>query len=419
VLPRSVVPWEAQRGSPPRVAPGLSRRGARVSVDSIIGGVRLLIVADGIPNRDPEWGDGSSMISFEVIKAMPAWIAITLVVLGSTHDVPAEIAERCDRVVTFGIRRHGVALVRSLVSRLQVSAEERSVGGVRRCVRELSAENDVTLLHGPHIPFLAREVRGPMVLQAVDPWSMRMEMEARLSSGLLGAYRKFKARRVLALERSIPAGARVLTVGREDASRWSALLHREVRGIANGVDQAERVPRQSGPPVVCFTGSLNYAPNIGSAHILAEQIAPLVWRAFPETRFIIAGRQPDRSVTDLSKEKVEILANVPSMMDVFNSADVAVFPDREGLGIRNSVREALAAGIPVVATAAAAREVEAHASLTTAEGPEAIATQVVLLLRAARSADESRGAGTAVERSWRTATDEYVDEFERARAGSL
>jgi glycosyltransferase involved in cell wall biosynthesis len=419
VLPRSVVPWEAQRGSPPRVAPGLSRRGARVSVDSIIGGVRLLIVADGIPNRDPEWGDGSSMISFEVIKAMPAWIAITLVVLGSTHDVPAEIAERCDRVVTFGIRRHGVALVRSLFSRLQVSAEERSVGGVRRCVRELSAENDVTLLHGPHIPFLAREVRGPMVLQAVDPWSMRMEMEARLSSGLLGAYRKFKARRVLALERSIPAGARVLTVGREDASRWSALLHREVRGIANGVDQAERVPRRSGAPVVCFTGSLNYAPNVQSAIILIEQVAPLVWRDLPETRFVIAGRQPDRAVLDLRGPRVEVRANVPSMADVFDAADVAVFPDREGLGIRNSVQEALASGIPVVATRVAAREAADDESLTVADGAEAIAANVLRLLHGSGAAGGARGTSSAAERSWKTATDDYVDEFERARAGSL
>lgn len=379
--------------------------------------MKLLIVADGIPNRDPERGDGSSLILFEIIKALPARISITLVMLSATHEVPAEIVERCDRIVTFGIRRRTVALTRSLFSRLQVSAEERSVVGVRRCVRELSAESDVTFLHGPHIPFLAREVRGPMVIQAVDPWSMRMEMEARLSSGLLGVYRKCKSRRVLALERSIPAVAHLLTVGNVDASRWSALLHREVRAIANGVDQAERGPRGSGPPVVCFTGSLNYAPNIESAHILARNIAPLVWKAMPETRFVIAGRQPDRSVMKLSEEKIEIMANVANMMDVFDWADVAVFPDREGLGIRNSVREALAAGIPVVATAAAAREVEDHAFLTIAEGPEAIAEQILLVLRAGGCADQSRGAATAVERLWNTAVKEYVDEFEQARAG--
>jgi glycosyltransferase involved in cell wall biosynthesis len=380
--------------------------------------VRLLIVADGIPNRDPVLGDGSSMISFEIIRSLPTEIAVTLVTLGSTQDIPEEMSARCERVVAFGTRRHGVALFRSLFSRLQVAAEERAVAGVRACVRELSASSDVTLLHGPHILFVARYVRGPLVVQVVDPWSMRMEMEARHSAGLVGAYKRFKARRVVALEQSIPARARLLTVGREDAARWSRRLNRPVRGIANGVDHAERVPREPGPPVVCFVGSLNYAPNIESAAILVEQIAPLVWRDLPETRFMIAGRQPGKAVTDLRRPGVEILANVPSMTDVFNSADVAVFPDREGLGIRNSVREALAAGIPVVATAAAAREVECQELLTTVEGPAAIAADVVRLLRATGSTAENRAGAAVPRRSWKDATAEYLDELELARASS-
>ena len=391
---------------------------AHVSADTTIGGVRLLIVADGIPNRDPELGDGSSMISFEIIRSLPAEIAVTLVTLGSTHDIPEVVSARCERVVTFGKRRHEVALFRSLFSRLQVAAEERSVAGVRACVRELSAKSDVTLLHGPHIPFVGRYVRGPMVMQVVDPWSIRMEMEARHSAGLVGAYKRFKAGRVLALEQSIPARARLLTVGREDAARWSGRLHRAVRGIANGVDHAERVPREPGPPVVCFVGSLNYAPNIDSVTILVEQIAPLVWRDLPETRFTIAGRQPAKAVTDLRRPGVEILANVPSMTDVFNSADVAAFPDREGLGIRNSVREALGAGIPVVATAAAAREVESQELLTTAEEPAAIAAEIVRLLRAAGSTAENRAGDVVTWRSWKNATAEYLDELELAHATS-
>ncbi|HWH25744.1 MAG TPA: glycosyltransferase [Pseudolysinimonas sp.] len=381
--------------------------------------MKLLIVTDGIPTRDPVLGDGSSMISFEIIRSLPADTEITLVTLGATGELPEEISARCVRVATFGTRRHAVALFRSLFSRLQVGAEERSVAGVRARVRELSAESEVTLLHGPHIPFVASYVRGPMVVQVVDPWSMRMEMEARHSAGLVGAYKRYKARRVFALEQSTPPWARLLTVGREDASRWSQRLNRGVRAIANGVDHAEHVPRPAGPPVVCFVGSLNYAPNIESATILVEEIAPLVWRDLPETRFTIAGRQPGKAVTDLRRPGVEILPNVPSIMNVFTSADVAVFPDKDGLGIRNSVREALAAGIPVVATAAAAREVESNESLTTAEDPEAIAAAIVRLLRAAITTAGKRVGAPVPTRSWKEATTEYLDELELARAGLL
>lgn len=388
-----------------------------MDTDAIIIDVRLLLITDGVPNRDPEFGDGSSMISFEIIKCLPPEIVLTLVVLGSAHEIPPEISARCERIVTFGKRSHRSALIRSLFTRLQVSAEERSVPATRARIRDLSAESDVTLLHGPHIPFAARYVRGPMVIQAVDPWSMRMEMEARFSPGLLGVYRGFKARRVLALERSIPGRARLLTVGREDAARWSEQLHRTLRGIANGVDQTVRARRREGGPVVCFIGSLSYPPNIESAAILVKEIAPLVWRELPEARFVIAGRQPDPAVTDnLIGPRVDVLPNVPSMAGVLNSADVAVFPDREGLGIRNSAREALAAGIPVVATKAAAREVEERASLSVAEEPAEIAARVVSILRAVHSPTQRPVSDPVPERTWNTATTEYLDELDLARS---
>ncbi len=43
------------------------------------------------------------------------------------------------------------------------------------------------------------------------------------------------------------------------------------------------------------------------------------------------------------------------MRDVFEGADVAVLPDRYGLGLRNSLAVALPAGGPVVAAPGAAR----------------------------------------------------------------
>ncbi|HWH26847.1 MAG TPA: glycosyltransferase family 4 protein, partial [Pseudolysinimonas sp.] len=128
---------------------------------------------------------------------------------------------------------------------------------------------------------------------------------------------------------------------------------------------------------------------------------------------------PGKAVTDLRRPGVEILPNVPSIMNILTSADVAVFPDKDGLGIRNSVREALAAGIPVVATAAAAREVESHESLTTAEDPEALAAAIVRLLRAAVATAGKRVGPPVPTRSWKDATAEYLDELELARAGLL
>jgi glycosyltransferase involved in cell wall biosynthesis len=185
-----------------------------------------------------------------------------------------------------------------------------------------------------------------------------------------------------------------------------------VRSIPNGAEVAVRSGTRGDSPVVCFVGSLNYGPNIDSAGVLINKVAPLVWQQVPDARFVIAGRRPALSVLELSGPRVEVLANVPTVLDVFHAADVAVFPDEHGVGIRNSVREALAAGTPVVATPVAAREQEAHPLLTVEEDIGSLVERVVGYLAAPRT--EHRGSGEAAVRSWEVVTQEYLDELRMA-----
>jgi polysaccharide biosynthesis protein PslH len=104
-----------------------------------------------------------------------------------------------------------------------------------------------------------------------------------------------------------------------------------------------------------------------------------------------------------------VRADVPDVAEVFADADVAVFPDRNGLGVRNSVTEALAAGLPVVATPAAAREQQPQPLLRIGGTPQAIAAlaATALITRARRE--------PAPTRSWSTVAGEYLDELDAAR----
>jgi glycosyltransferase involved in cell wall biosynthesis len=164
--------------------------------------------------------------------------------------------------------------------------------------------------------------------------------------------------------------------------------------------------------VVCFVGSLNYGPNIDAAKVLVGAIAPLVWQQVPEARFVLAGRRPGPEILALAGPRVEVLPNVPSVLDVFESADVAAFPDEQGVGIRNSVREALAAGLPVVATPVAAREQDPHPLLTVEGDTGRFVEHVVGRLTGPRPEPEGQEA-TAV-RTWKAVADEYVEELRSA-----
>jgi glycosyltransferase involved in cell wall biosynthesis len=102
------------------------------------------------------------------------------------------------------------------------------------------------------------------------------------------------------------------------------------------------------------------------------------------------------------------------MLEVFSDADVAVFPDRHGLGIRNSVTEALSAGLPVVATQAGAREQQPHPLLSVAESE---ADLIRLLRTRLTEADGPASRATDVApapRPWETVAAEYLDECRSA-----
>ena len=361
------------------------------------------------------------MIPYEVILHVPPHIAVTLLTFSGPVPVPAEIRDRCESVYELAPREELSAFVRSLGGLAGLGRHRRSTPSARAAAARLSQDRDATLIHGPHALFLARHVAGPVVLQTVDPWSIRAGMDTAIARTLRPAYR---LREELAgrAERQLPPRARLLTVGAQDAAAWSARLGRPVRSIPNGTEATLGPRRRGNVPVVCFAGSLNYAPNVDSATVLATKIAPAVWRHVPNARFVIAGRRPTPAVQALAGPQVDVLANVPSILEVFHGADVAVFPDEDGVGIRNSVLEALAAGLPVVATPVAARELPEHPLLAVEGSTDALVRRVVERLTLPGAAQAPPGGeaagGSAAVRSWAAVAAEYLAEVSAAVTAS-
>ncbi len=383
--------------------------GAPVPVPSQGRPLRLLYLTEAVPNRDPVVGDGSSMIPYEVIQALPSEVQVHLACFAGDVPVPAEVAARCTEVTELPVREGRTLLLRSLLTDHDIGSVLRDTPLARQTVARLSAAADVTLVHGPHVASLIHHVQGPVVLQVVDPWSARKSMEVELARWPRRAYRRHRATRALRLERQLPERVRLLTVGRTDAEAWARALDRPVRSVPNGVRPVLRPRLAPGAPTICFVGSLNYEPNEESARVLVEEIAPQLWRARPELRILLAGRRPTPAVLALRGERVEVLADVPDLATVFAVSHAAVFPDRHGLGIRNSVAEALAAGVPVVASPRAAREQPEHPMLFVG----ADAAELVRLTEAVLAGSQHVTAAAtppAVGRTWETVALDYLSE---------
>lgn len=145
----------------------------------------------------------------------------------------------------------------------------------------------------------------------------------------------------------------------DDAGRLAARGLGEAIVVPNGLPRPETAPVALGAvpppgPELLFIGHLGYKPNIAACRRLARRILPRLRRRLPEARLTLAGRHPARRVRRLAAAGVRIVADPDELAPLLASAHIAVVPLTSGGGTRFKIVEAMAWGLPVVATRLAA-----------------------------------------------------------------
>ncbi len=140
----------------------------------------------------------------------------------------------------------------------------------------------------------------------------------------------------------------------EDSQQMAALSGKsEISVIPNGVDleMFPCRPQDPGGYSLVFIGAMDNLPNIDSVTFLAKEILPLVRQRYPQVTLLLVGARPTPAVKALADlPNVTVTGKVPAMMPYLHSSTVCVVPMRTGYGIKNKTLEAMAAGIPVVAS---------------------------------------------------------------------
>lgn len=127
----------------------------------------------------------------------------------------------------------------------------------------------------------------------------------------------------------------------------------EITVIPNGVDLAkfpQRTQDRGGHKLV-FIGAMDNLANIDAVCFFVNQVLPEIQKSYPDTTFDIVGSRPTPEVLALKQQPgVNVTGSVPSMVDYLHQATVCVIPMRTGFGIKNKTLEAMAAGVPIVAS---------------------------------------------------------------------
>jgi glycosyltransferase involved in cell wall biosynthesis len=198
--------------------------------------------------------------------------------------------------------------------------------------------------------------------------------------------------------------------------------------VPTGVDteQYQVAPSASGhPPVIVFTGSMDWEPNIDAMEFFCREVWPTILAAFPDARFQIVGRKPHPRVQRLASPSVEVTGTVASVIDYLRAATIVIVPLRIGGGTRLKIFEAMAMAKAMVSTSIGAEglAVTNGRDLLIADDAPAFAAGILQLLRdpELRRRYEQAAAALAARYDWSQIAQSFAnvlrDAAARFRAG--
>jgi glycosyltransferase involved in cell wall biosynthesis len=322
-----------------------------------------------------------------------------------------------------------LALARGVVLRRPLRADQLAASLTDPLHAELGQfQPDVVHATSGRLGGLGRLLTGrPSVLAALDAMHVNVAARALLATGLRRQLLRTEVGRV----RRFEAGeygrfGRVVVVS--DADR-AALLEvnpsLEITVIPNGVDVQFYTPdprSNQDPKRIVFTGVMSYAPNVLAAEFLAREVFPRIRSERPDARLAIVGRTPAARVSALAGlDGVQVTGEVPDVRPWLTGSRVYACPMISGTGIKNKLLEAMACGVPCVATPRALQglHVSVGRHVLVGTSAEELARELTRVL------DDDKTAGSLglaareyvlSEHDWRAAARRYTRVYEEVQA---
>jgi glycosyltransferase involved in cell wall biosynthesis len=263
-------------------------------------------------------------------------------------------------------------LVASYARRRPLSVERNHSDEMSMTVRSLVDTNayDVVFVDGWLMAqYLPRGYGGSKLLHQHNAEHLMWERHAELeTSPIQRLLVRSEAARVRRYETSIvPRFDVVFAVSEDDRAALLAISDvGNVRILPNVADPGllERPALEpSREPIVLFFGTLSWAPNLEGMKRFLHDGLPSLQREVPGIRLVVAGAGAPRSLTSLvaSVPGVELVRDTPDDESLYGRARAFVDVGLGGSGTRVKILNALARGLPVVATADAARGLDVTA----------------------------------------------------------
>jgi len=180
---------------------------------------------------------------------------------------------------------------------------------------------------------------------------------------------------------------KVLVTSKKDQDEFLTLSPSSpVEVLTNGVDTDYFSPipaNQRLDNVILISGKMSYHANVNMALFAIQEIMPLVWKKNPNIHLWVVGKDPPSTIQQYSANpRIQITGTVPEILPYLQKATISLAPLNYGAGVQNKVLEAMACGIPVIASplAVSALNVLTGREVLVANNPQNYADYILNLI---------------------------------------
>jgi len=226
-------------------------------------------------------------------------------------------------------------------------------------LREHGPRFDVVLVSrhyvaGEMLPLLRRYAASARVLfDTVDLHYLRERRAAELE-GDAGALRAAMRTRELELALVNGADAALVVSDVERALLAIDAPGAHVRVLSNLHREAPPGPAWAQRDGLLFVGGFRHPPNVDAVLWFVRDVFPRIRATRPEIEFHCVGGDVPNEIARLADSPgVRIHGHVPDLQPLIDGSRVSIAPLRYGAGVKGKVNQAMAHGLPVVATTAA------------------------------------------------------------------
>lgn len=186
---------------------------------------------------------------------------------------------------------------------------------------------------------------------------------------------------------------KVLTLTKEDAeilTEYTPNLRNKTRVVPHGVDtEFFTLPKGNSwsrnTKSILYLGNFQHYPNVDAVKNFTSDYWGEILKEVPDARFYAIGFNPPKELLDLRSENIIVQegGDNEKVRRLYWSSDVFVAPIELGTGFRGKLLEAMACGLPIVATQRATFGISPmnERDMFIADDPHVFSNYVIMLLK--------------------------------------